>query len=438
MQRSRARARPLEFLLSLDLLLLLGVIGLVGLGLVLIDSATFAVHGRSMVLKQSLWVALGFAVYVAVAAIPVPDLRHHVWALYLVCLILVGATYLVGVEAFGARRWLALGRFRFQPSEFLKLATVLALARSAEEYTTAEPGRRLAPLLAFGAVGAVSFIAIAKQPDLGTAASVLAVCGGMLVVCGLPLWSLFSLAVLGVVPLGFPALLAWTGEPVGVSAATLPVLAATVCLLAWMLSCRLLRLDAGSWRAFVVYASVSVGFLMGPTVWEVLNPYQRLRLTGFLAPELDPRGSGYNLIQSLIAVGSGGTWGQGLRMGKQTNLGFLPHKHTDFIFSVLGEELGFVGVCLLLGAFALMLGRLFWIAASAQSAFGALAVTGVACLLAFQTLVNLGMAMGLAPITGIPLPLVSYGGSAMLGACALLGVAQAVSREPEHRTWGSL
>ncbi len=430
MFHSRSRSPLLDGILSLDPVLAGAIVLLLALGLLLIDSATFALHGRAMVVRQAIWIGIGLLGFAITAAIPVPTLRHYAFALWLFCLVLVLLTYGFGEEAYGARRWLRLGFARFQPSEFLKITTVVLLARLAEVYTRDREGSPLM-LLPMAGVAGISFLAIAKQPDLGSAATLLAVAGGLLVVMGLPYWALVSLGVLGVVPLGLPAALSWLDLPVNHESLLVPALVVT---LGFVLVAALgvsLGLEIPVGRVLVVYLAIMTAGLVAPRVWTGLNPYQRLRLTGFVAPELDPRGSGYNVIQSMIAVGTGGTWGQGLRKGQQTNLGFLPHKHTDFIFSVLGEELGFVGVCVLLLAMATLFVRLFWIAATARSRFGGLVVTGIVTLLSFQTLVNLAMAMGLAPITGLPLPFVSYGGSALIGGFLLLGVAQAVAWEPD-------
>lgn len=427
-----SRRRLIGFAFSLDLPLLLGIGALLALSLVLIYAATYEVHGWRMVGRQVAWIAVGGALYLGLATTPVPTLRHYAPPIYLGCVALVLLTYGFGVEAFGARRWLLIGGVRFQPSEFLKLGTILMLARLAEQFHEVEVERKVAPLAGMALVTSLTFLVIAKQPDLGTAATTFAVCGGMFVVMGLPFWGLVSLVLLGVLPIGLPALMASMELPVSLEVALPLAGALTLAFLAVLAVARALRLDLVLWKPTLLYLAIVAGVLLGPEVWGALNPYQRLRLTGFLAPELDPRGSGYNLIQSLIAIGSGGVWGQGLGKGSQTNLGFLPHKHTDFIFSVLGEQLGFVGVMVLLGLFLLVFGRLFWLAARARSGFGALVITGVACLLAFQTMVNMSMSLGMAPITGIPLPFVSYGGSAMIGYFMMLGLVQAIMLEPDH------
>lgn len=431
MRPPRVRSSLIELLSTLDLPLLAAVFSLMGMGLVLIHSATFPVHGHVMALKQMVWIAIGLVVFLGVSAVPVTTLRHYAPGIWLGCLVMVLLTYGLGVEAFGARRWLALGGgLRFQPSEFLKLGTILMQARCAAEFVEAEDQGKFLPLTAMAVVTAVSFVVIAKQPDLGTAATCFAVAGGMLLVMGMPIWSLVSLVLMGALPVGLPALMAWLERPVSIEVTMPLVLALTALFLLILGLARLFRIDLVLWKPTLIYLASAVGMLLGPRVWSALNPYQRLRLTGFLAPELDPRGSGYNLIQSLIAIGSGGIWGQGLGRGTQTNLGFLPHKHTDFIFSVCGEQLGFAGVVVLLGLFLLVFGRLLWLATRAATDFGALVITGVASLLAFQALVNLSMALGMAPITGIPLPFVSYGGSALIGYWMLLGLVQAMVREP--------
>jgi rod shape determining protein RodA len=158
----------------------------------------------------------------------------------------------------------------------------------------------------------------------------------------------------------------------------------------------------------------------------VLEGYQKERVVTFLNPQLDPLGSGYNVIQSIIAVGSGNMWGKGLGYGSQSQLNFLPEKHTDFIFAVIAEEMGFIGVLLLLGLFAVVLHRLFKIAIEAQDNFGKFLLLGISFVLIFHIVVNIGMNMGVMPVTGIPLPFISYGGSSLISFLVMIGVAQSV------------
>lgn len=421
---------------GIDGLLLLQVLSILALGMVLIHSATFPSQGLRLTLRQGVWAGLGMALCLGLSWVRPRTLSRHAWGLWGACILLVLGTYWFGVEAFGARRWLIVGGLRFQPSEFLKIGTIVLLARLASHYRD-RPEDRLQSLAAMAGVAATSFLVIAKQPDLGTAATVFAVSGSLFVAMGVPLWALFSLVLLGILPLGTPAFLSFLGLSVS-WASSYPVYGVLGLgfLAAWGVL-RLFRSEVPAWKPGLVFLSAGIGIWLGPRVWEALNPYQRLRLTGFLAPELDPRGSGYNLLQSLIAIGSGGIWGQGLGQGSQTNLGFVPHKHTDFIFSVLGEQLGYAGVVLLLALFGGFFLRLFWLAGRLESSFGSLLICGVAGLFAFQTLVNLGMSLGMAPITGIPLPFVSYGGSALIGYFALLGLVQAVVRDHGTRLAGS-
>jgi rod shape determining protein RodA len=172
---------------------------------------------------------------------------------------------------------------------------------------------------------------------------------------------------------------------------------------------------------------VAAGLVASPLAWPLLKPYQRTRLLAFLDPGADPLGAGYNLIQSKIAIGSGGVWGKGLFAGTQNTLQFLPMQHTDFVFAVIGEELGFVGAVGVLLLFCLWLWRVLQVASSARDSFGSYLCVGVACMVAFHVLVNVGMTVGLAPATGIPLPFVSYGGTALVAQLAGVGLVLSVA-----------
>jgi rod shape determining protein RodA len=234
------------------------------------------------------------------------------------------------------------------------------------------------------------------------------------------------------VPLLCPLLCLALGWPLGWSSAVPLALAILLVFLIVVVVAKLGRLTVSLGAPLVVSLALAAGILASPLVFEHLNPYQQVRLTSFLVPEADPRGTGYNLIQSMIAVGSGGLWGKGLFRGSQNVLGFLPHKHTDFIFSVLGEECGFWGVALTVGLILLFLARALIIAASARDAFGTFVAVGVTSMFAFHFLVNIGMTLGLMPITGVPLLLVSYGGSALTSSLVCVGLLMNIALRRER------
>jgi rod shape determining protein RodA len=316
-------------------------------------------------IKQLFWIAGGLAAMFLFSKIDYHRLLDWApWA-YGIGLASLVAVKLVGITVLHARRWIRIGPIHFQPSEWVKLILILAVAR----YFANLGGRRLTGFDIFKAfllVG-VPLIIVLKQPDLGTA-------------------------------------LTYT-----------PILAAG------------LFLGGINIRQAVVLLVCGTALVVG--VWtsgKFLQPYQKARLTSFINPDNDPKGTGYQLRQSLIAVGSGGVWGKGMAKGSQTQGDFLPIPHADFIFAAYGEEHGFVGALFVLLLYFFILMRLIQNAQTAADLSGSLIIMGVVAVLTFQIAVNVGMVIGFMPVTGIPLPLMSYGGSSVLFTFLALGVAMNV------------
>lgn len=342
------------------------------LGLVLLLSAISVLEIYSATLhtrfihfdqKQILWLLGGLVGMFAFSLINyhrLLDIAH--WA-YGACLVALVAVLLVGTRVLGARRWIRVGSIHFQPSEWVKLVLVLAVAR----YFTNLAGRDLTWGDIFKAITMVGLpmLLVLKQPDLGTALTYTPI-----LLCGL---------FLGGIRFRQAAILLLAG-----------------------------------------------GLAVVPAWYKVLKPYQKQRLTSFLQPDNDPRGSGYQIRQSLIAVGDGGIWGKGATKGTQTQGDFLPIPYTDFIFAAFCEEHGFVGAALVLLLYFLVLMRLIQNAQTAADLSGTLIVMGVVAVLVFQIAVNVGMVIGLMPVTGIPLPLMSYGGSSVLFTFLALGIVMNV------------
>jgi rod shape determining protein RodA len=286
------------------------------------------------------------------------------WA-YGACLVALVAVKLVGHRVLGAKRWISIGPMHFQPSEWVKLVLVLVVA----SYFANLGGRHLTwkdIFKAFGLVG-LPMVLVLIQPDLGTALTYTPILVAGLFLGGINLRQGLILLTCGTV------------------------------------------LIAGAW-----------------TSGKILKPYQKARLTSFINPDNDPRGTGYQLKQSLIAVGSGGVWGKGAAKGTQTQGDFLPIPHADFIFAAFGEEHGFVGAIFVLLLYFFILMRLIQNAQTAADLPGSLIIMGVVAVLTFQIAVNVGMVIGFMPVTGIPLPLMSYGGSSVLFTFLALGVAMNV------------
>ncbi len=313
--------------------------------------------------KQALWVAAGVGVMWIVAKIDYHTLLSRAFVFYGLSLAGLLLVLAVGRQSFGARRWLSIGGVNLQISEFVKTVIILLVARYLTELKSERVEGR--DLLKLGGLVLVPMLLVKQQPDLGTA------------LCYLPI---FAIGV-------FLAGLRWQ------------YLAAITVILA----------------------------VVVPVGWRfALKDFQKARLVSFLDPSQDPRGSGYQVIQSKIAVGAGGMWGQGVTRGTQTKYRFLPVPHKDFIFSSFAEEHGFVGVVVMLGLYFVLLMQIVQNAQMSPDRAGMYICMGVCALLLFHILVNIGMVAGRVPVTGIPLPLMSYGGSNVLSFFLMLGLVNSV------------
>ena len=338
-------------------------------------------------------------------------LQWH-WLIYGVTNLSLLAVMIVGVTAKGAQRWLTIGGFNIQPSEFAKIGLIITLAALLHESKTTSLSQVSRTL----AITAIPWGLVFLQPDLGTSLVFGAIVISMLYWANVnPAWLLILVSPLVsaiLYHLYLPAWLLWTLTITGIAWLTFPLKIVSV-LGAIALNCGAVEL--------------------GNFFWSLLKDYQKDRLVLFLDPEKDPLGGGYHLIQSRIAIGSGEMWGQGLHQGLQTQLNFIPEQHTDFIFSAVGEELGFVGCIFLLLTYWLICLRLVWIASTAKDNFGSLLAIGVLSMITFQVVINISMTIGLAPITGIPLPWMSYGRSALLTNFIAIGLVESVANYRERK-----
>jgi rod shape determining protein RodA len=323
--------------------------------------------------KQVLNIMLGFVAMAVLLYLHYENLSKHVKFLYVLNLLMLASVLFMGHSALGATRWIEIGPFRFQPSEFAKLIIIICFAA----FLVPRVGKlnRMRDLVPCFAFIALPLGLIVKQPDLGTSLVFLAIMFGMLFAAGARPLLLISLI---------------TG---GLGAASL-----------WI------------WGHFWLLAN------RGFNLWIPLKDYQLERLLIFIDPWKDPLGDGYHVIQSQIAIGQGGLFGRGLFQGSQTHGNFLPIQETDFIFSVVGEEFGFVGAIFLLALFFTLIYRCTYIAVNAKDDFGYLLTVGVISMITFHVLVNIGMTTGVMPVTGIPLPMFSYGGSNMITNLAAIGM----------------
>lgn len=342
-------------------------------------------------------------------------MRWH-WSIYGITNLSLIAVMVAGYSAKGAQRWISVGGFNLQPSEFAKVGVIITLAALLQSKTAAKIPNLVRALI----VTAVPWLLVFVQPDLGTSLVFGAITLGMLYWGNAnPGWIVLLVSPLVAVILFNLFLPAWV------------IWAVVVGAIAWLTL---------PWRWLGTIAAVAINFLageLGHILWGVLKDYQKDRLILFLNPEKDPLGGGYHLIQSRIAIGSGQLWGQGLYHGTQTQLNFIPEQHTDFIFSAVGEEWGFVGSLVLLFVFWLMCLRLILIAQTAKDNFGSLLASGVFAMMVFQVILNISMTIGLAPVTGIPLPFMSYGRSALLTNFIAIGIVQSVANHRQRKGLGN-
>ena len=320
--------------------------------------------------------------------------QKYVVPFYLCTLISLLLIYFFGISVSGAQRWLNLGIFSFQPSEVAKLSTVLTLALVLDKKIICTIRDLMLPLL----VVIIPWLLVFFQPDLGTSLVLLVLTGVMLYWSQMPIeWILILVFCLitSILYLTLPTLLVFWIPFIG-------------------------YLAYRSSKKKIIFSSLAISFHLlvakfTPILWQYgLKEYQKDRLVLFLDPNRDPSGGGYHLIQSQIAIGSGGLFGTGLLKGKLTNLQFIPEQHTDFIFSALGEELGFVGCMIVLFLFFFLIKKLINTATIARTNFESLIVIGITSIFLFQIIINLFMTIGLGPVTGIPLPFMSYGRTSLV------------------------
>ena len=384
----------------LDIGLLLAICLCIGVGITAIYSASYNWDlglAGSIYEKQIIWALLGVTVMVITLVIPLKLFYALAYVLYGLTIAL-----LILVLELGDRRWFNIGPIHIQPSELAKITTVLVIARflayRSRDLTRA---RAYIPPLLFVLV---PILLVFKQPDLGTAL-------------------VFSILIL---PMFF-----WAGaRPVHLFFLLSPALTLICAFHPWMLAAILVILIGILFyerpRLFTASILLLVNLavaVIAPYMWEnKLHDYQKRRILTFLDPNMDKLGAGYQVIQSKIAIGSGGLKGKGFLEGTQTKLAFLPEQHTDFIFSVICEEFGFLGAVLVLALFVFILWRALSIAVQTKSRFASLTAIGLATILLFHIFVNIGMTIGLMPVTGLPLPFLSYGGSTLITNTILIGL----------------
>ena len=361
-----------KILNNLDYVLLFGVFLLIGIGIILIGSATHAnidsPNRYYYVFRQAMFALVDIGIGYFLLRFDYRMLKDLAKPLYIFNIVMLLAVMFFGRTVLGAQRWIQLGPFSIQPSEFAKAIMIIALASYVDKRVkTLDNFYGWLPVVAYVFV---PFILVMKQPDLGTSLVFLAILLGMMIICGFKK------------------------------------------------------------KYFLIMGCA--GLAAAPLLWGVLHEYQRNRIRVFLDPGLEPYGSGYHVIQSMIAIGSGLFAGKGLFSGTQSQLNFLPENHTDFIFAVAGEEFGFIGVTIILLLYLLVIYRGVSIAMNATDNFGCLLATGIVSMFIFHVLVNVGMTSGIMPVTGVPLPFMSYGVSSLTTNMLMITLLLNIDLHPQR------
>ncbi|MDI6686822.1 MAG: rod shape-determining protein RodA [Desulfobacterales bacterium] len=337
------------------------------MGLVVLYSAVMAGDPgpqKILCIKQLIWYSVGLVAMVFAFLFNYKLLGKWAYAIYLICIILLIAVLFLGTYVGGAKRWLILGPVSVQPSEIVKIAVIIILARYYSKHANTS-GLRLRELVTPLIFTLIPFVLIVNQPDLGTAILLILIAGSMTV---------------------------------------------------------FVKIEKRSY----IYITACCSMLI-PVIWFLLKEYQKQRILTFLNPDRDPLGAGYHIIQSKIAVGSGMIFGKGFLQGTQNILAFLPEQHTDFIFSVLAEEWGFVGSLIVLLFFLLLVVRGLTIAYGCRDTFGTILAGGITMFIFLQIVINIGMVIGLMPVVGVPLPFISYGGSSIITVMICIGILMNIS-----------
>ena len=363
---------------------------------------------RHLYRTQLIWLLLGSIVLYVIVLLPARFFYDYAYLIYGFTLMLLFLVLLKGHATAGATRWFAIGPIKIQPSEFAKIGTLLVMARvlSSSEISFEKITSLIWPCV----LVLFPLMLTMKQPDLGTSMVFGAMFIPMLYFSGLTLVETFFVIspILSLV-LAFNTYF-WAGF--------------FILLFALLIKfSRNLLVTAG----FLV-VNFSIGIVL-PILWNRMHDYQKNRILSFVNPQHDPFGAGYQVIQSQVAIGSGKIFGKGYLNGTQTRLSFLPEQHTDFIFSVLGEQFGFLGCLIVLGLFFALVARLYILASEHNNKFLNLMTIGIASQLAFHIIINIGMTVGLMPVTGVPLPFLSYGGSFLLTSMIFMGFAVSVPKK---------
>lgn len=395
-----------------DMLLWISVGLLIFIGIMMIFSCTYSQQSREgddpfyYTKRQFIAFIIGLIGLSIFAYMDYSHLKSASWVLYGISVAFLCIVLFRGFTMLGAQRWIAIGPVSFQPSEMSKLILLIALASFLGERRGEI--KSIMSLIMPIAIVAIPFILIFRQPDLGTSIILFAIFTGMLI------WAETSTILLIFMVTPLLSVLLKSNTYVWLT------YLAALALYMWQIKVKLMD------YIIILFGNFGIGYAVAK-MWGMLKDYQRARLLVFLNPESDPLGIGYHSLQAKIAVGSGGFFGKGFMHGTQTQLAFIPQQFTDFVFSALGEELGFLGSVIVLALFAVMIYRVILLANESRDFFGSMLASGIAVMLGFQVLVNVGMTLGLLPVVGVPLPFLSFGGTALVMNMCAVGILQSIA-----------
>ncbi len=408
-----------RFVHDFDWLILVPALLLIGFGLLTLYSVGHVPDGIRETIqpeesryfeKQLVRCGIGLVVLAIAVVIPFGYFEWTALATYIVCLVFLLATFLLEPSR-GASRWISIGGLRFQPSEFMKIGVIFLLAKFLSAKRN-DPNNLRVLAVSF-AIVCVPFLLIVKQPDLGTSLVFPALLIAMLYWRGLN-EGILILIITPVISAFLTVYSQWTLEK-----DSYPFLLLVFFLLILVIAYRRRR---NIFQSIVLVGMNLAVMLIVPNLWNRLQVYQQKRILAFLHPESDILGAGWQVYQSKVAIGSGGFLGKQFLHGTQKLLAFLPERHSDFVYSVISEELGYLGAVGILVLFAIIIIRALYLATKMKNRFASMATLGICAYFAFHVIVNTGMTVGLAPVTGLPLPFMSYGGSSMIVSCFLIGL----------------
>ncbi len=419
---------------KIDYTLVIVVTLLVTLGILMIYSAGFdpvEKINNGMFKKQILWFIFGFILMIFISFLNYQYLGDYSLHIYGFIIFILLITTIFGTPIRNTRAWLNLGFFSIQPSEFMKLAFVIVLGKYLE--IRERDIKNFRELLIPFVLTLVPVFIVLSQPDFGTAVIFIPILFTMLFVGGADVSHLISIIAIAAIALIVPMILTyreWIGsegsniildffqdlDALFIVSGIILLLSIATFVLHFFSVKKFLR------RIYIPGSVLSIGLISSVFIQKFFKVYQKKRILVFMNPDLDPHGSGYNIIQSKIAIGSGGFFGKGFLQGSQAQLGFLPEKTSDFIFSVVAEEWGFVGSIIIIMLFAIIIFKAIQIAFEAKDKFGALLASGICSIFFFHILINIGMVIGIMPVTGLPLCFVSYGGSNLIMSMIGVGI----------------